>query len=179
MIPLSASLQNGDLHRFTTFIDETATLFGTHPTLKRWGQDTITGVYIGWHGHTWGALSTLSFWNRGKVATKIGNNTNLLVNIHTIIEQARKHRPHVEGIDGTLVGCTRLSMVCWSKLTIRCSPNQRLSRFNDRDVSRSPSCELDRIIEHSGASKQDVGINCLDYISERFDHTLCLSNGHL
>ena len=113
----SASLQNGDLHRFTTFIDETATLFGTHPTLKRWGQDTITGVYIGWHGHTWCSWHVVHFWNRGKVATKIGNNTNLLVNIHTIVEQAAVH---AGGIDDTLVGADCQWFVA-GKLTIRCS----------------------------------------------------------
>ena len=151
----SASLQNGDLHRFTTFIDETATLFGTHPTLKRWGQDTITGVYIGWHGHTWGALSTLSFWNRGKVATQIGNNTNLLVNIHTIIEQARKHRPHARVV---LMAHSLGARIVNGLLEQIDNPMQSKSELPDLTIVMSPAApqkELDRIIEHSGASKQD------------------------
>lgn len=137
------------------FIDETARLFGTHPTLKRWGQDKITGVYIGWHGYTWGALNTLSFWNRGKVATQIGNNTNLLVNIHTIIEQARTHRPHARVV---LMAHSLGARIVNGLLEQIDNPMQSKSELPDLTIVMSPAApqkELDRIIEHSGASKRD------------------------
>lgn len=89
-----SSQKNGDLLRFKTFIEETATIFQQHPTLRRWGMEKVMGVYVGWHGSTWGAFDIFSFWNRAHVAGRIGDNQQTLMEINRLIEQTRKSRPN-------------------------------------------------------------------------------------